>query len=111
MRALPRTPWPPPPAVPTPRPPRPQATLGNQALIPPPAVVPPFPDCPSTCVDLWVIDYIDVPKDRSCVCDTASLVAVGAVGWAEAALCVFAMEEQGERHSANLLAGLVLRVG
>ncbi|KXZ48761.1 hypothetical protein GPECTOR_25g345 [Gonium pectorale] len=33
----------------------------------------PYPDCPAICVDLWRIDYIDVPMDVACVCDRATL--------------------------------------
>lgn len=36
----------------------------------------PYPDCPATCLDLWVIDYIDTPMDTSCVCNRSTLMSV-----------------------------------
>ncbi len=36
----------------------------------------PYPDCPATCLDLWIIDYIDTPMDMSCVCNRETLLSV-----------------------------------
>eukprot|EP00198_Chlamydomonas_reinhardtii_P000593 XP_001689928.1 peptidyl-prolyl cis-trans isomerase, FKBP-type [Chlamydomonas reinhardtii] len=50
--------------------------LNNQAMVGGyPDHTGPYPDCPATCLDLWVIDYIDTPMDTSCVCNRSTLMS------------------------------------
>ncbi|KAG2493707.1 hypothetical protein HYH03_008221 [Edaphochlamys debaryana] len=56
-----------------------QETLVNQETLPVPDRNPVYPECPTSCLDLWRINFIDVPKSKSCRCQPDTLTA--AVGW------------------------------
>lgn len=53
------------------------STLANQDDYGVPQGLQPYPDCPSTCVDLWVIDFVEIPANQSCICDPPTLESVG----------------------------------
>ncbi|GLC71458.1 hypothetical protein PLESTF_001118000 [Pleodorina starrii] len=53
-----------------------RTTLENQNTVGAPVRTGAYPDCPATCVDLYVVDYIDVPLSQACVCSPSALKSI-----------------------------------